>query len=1451
MKRLTAIILCICICALLIPPFALAEDEGTDMPESTPEITEITEEPKDENECPPTADTEETPEENKEPENGEPADDTREPENGEQTEETEETAEEELVAEDASFAGEKEKLHIILISGQSNAAVGTGKLDTKVISPEPGNGYVWTGAGLMDMAEYVYIRGTTDCVGKSIGFYPAIAAEWYALTGEKAVIIEAGYSGCSIDKWSTYGWTAQDVGNINSCIDYINTSLSDSCEIVGGGFYWLQGESDSALYPDPDGILCYKTTPEYETYFLPVYSAYISAFRNKGIANPYCGILTCRSWSNQGSGSVSEYCGVRAAQQHLANTHSDIIMASVLTDTWLRNSSSSCTYSAYSGEYCVKSGAASKLFAVVHYSQTAYNIMGLEAADSVYRAMNCGVTAGSFTVYGHNATRTYESGSTIYLEDNLRKARELNPGEWKAAQIVFFPTPSCGRCGAISLKLTRMSDGTEVPIDGIMEESGYFPDIFKLTEDMTLTVTLAGVTKSFTLARKSYSPVTQEEGFYAFIPDANFVRALKDRFGPELTAEQAALVTELDVSGCGIADLGGIGYFTALETLDCSDNSILSLDLSGNVNLKTLDCSNNLLSVLDIAGNEQLASLSADGNRLKYFDNELPQLYHCSLGSQNATGLKAYRTDSGRFLLDMQSLVGSARLDRIGGISSAAILPETSCPELIVVDELPDTFRYSFTTEFASRMDVSVGVELSDEPAVKALQDYLILPAGKTQTMDIDAVSGAVRDCVSTVWTVKSEEGGSDLLEINGADITAKHPGTAIVTATVSVGTCTVGEVEVRIDVTEYDVTDPVTGVTGVSLAVNKADVELFSSYFAEVEILPEMAQLSVSLSGNSSLIPVNTGVAVEKAEFSDSSLNNLFALVPYGDSTLRIVPTDGAVSSPSAVAKTYKSSINVYFRGKADPFTTGVLTLKVKKTVPKIKASAVKLNSWAEYKGNSAALRFSGGTVTAVEPYPAGSALSPDWLELDAENMSVTYSGLARAKKSGSMKLLCTVKGWERIPVAVSVSVSAAPTAPAMKFSKSSVTVTSGTFDRAQLTWSMTAKEYESTSVYPVSVTYILEGSNYKQVSYENGEVLTVEVDNANRTVTVSNARNDGRNHTYKVFLYCAGKEFSFTVKTVSKAVSMKLKASGSVNLLVENSPVALTPTVKNISAFALVSQNPFTLDSVVPADGGADCSSQFVLSGYSGGKLNLTAKTGEVIPAGSYIATVSLKYSGERTVSASAKFTVKSIAETVSVSAKPSGSIDLVRSATAVTVTPSWKNCYTHAASENDIRIYVKIGKQYTDCSSFFTVTVSGDKYRVQAKAGSEPVAGKYFLRIETDEAVSPYRTFTVKKGKVPVKASTKNVNLFLKDRYDEENITLTLTDTSLNPISDVKLNAAGEKYFSLRYTGDGHCVIGWKDNIPAAMKRGAAKSVKLLVTLEGCGGTAATVTVKVYAG
>ena len=112
---------------------------------------------------------------------------------------------------------------------------------------------------------------------------------------------------------------------------------------------------------------------------------------------------------------------------------------------------------------------------------------------------------------------------------------------------------------------------------------------------------------------------------YTYIPDNNFEQALID-LGLDAGSLDSLVVTDsiitlkaLDISGDSISDLMGIQDFLQLESLDCSNNLLKSLDFTKNTSLIILKCSDNdSLTSLNIKNrnNANLDTLDVQNNPL-------------------------------------------------------------------------------------------------------------------------------------------------------------------------------------------------------------------------------------------------------------------------------------------------------------------------------------------------------------------------------------------------------------------------------------------------------------------------------------------------------------------------------------------------------------------------------------------------------------------------------------------------------------------------------------------------------------------------------------------------------------------------------------------------------------------------------------------------------------------
>ena len=120
-----------------------------------------------------------------------------------------------------------------------------------------------------------------------------------------------------------------------------------------------------------------------------------------------------------------------------------------------------------------------------------------------------------------------------------------------------------------------------------------------------------------------FQPVVQVGIDKTNFPDDNFWNYLLEQdYGKDgvLTEAEIRNITVMDVSEKEIKSLKGIEYFTALRTLNCSDNELTELDISGNTALDTLDCGFNELTALDISKNTELTYLRCIGNSLTSLD---------------------------------------------------------------------------------------------------------------------------------------------------------------------------------------------------------------------------------------------------------------------------------------------------------------------------------------------------------------------------------------------------------------------------------------------------------------------------------------------------------------------------------------------------------------------------------------------------------------------------------------------------------------------------------------------------------------------------------------------------------------------------------------------------------------------------------------------------------------
>lgn len=743
---------------------------------------------------------------------------------------------------------------------------------------------------------------------------------------------------------------------------------------------------------------------------------------------------------------------------------------------------------------------------------------------------------------------------------------------------------------------------------------------------------------------------------------------------------------------------------------------------------------------------------------------------------------------------------------------------------------------YAFTVT-GSRTLTAVFAPVPDGIALD--KEYMAMAPEQEAALTVSGIADEWMPFV--VWSAENADENSNLLILTVSDgtVTAAGAGTAYAVASVTASGTTYSA-RCRVDVVAgdgdhpiaADVATEVNGVSGVRLPVTKATTELFRTDYTRIQVIPELTENYKT--AQSTVVPTpppaeDAGVAVESAAFTTDEVSRLFSLRVVDDRTLEIIPTAYALENYASVKGSYSSPIAVTVDGQV--FTTDALTLTVKKTEPSIKAGSVTLNS---FFADTQTVSFTGGTVASAEPDPASPL--PDWLSFDSSAMSFTFAGAQNLKQSAKVTLLVIPEGW-CVKKPVTVSVSAKSTAPTMKFNPSSMTLNPGTGDVAFTIFTVTPASFASEEV---TVSRIMES----KTEYANNTVLNVSISGSLAIVTAPYV--DGKAHTYKVYLNVAGKETAFTVKTLaaSKAVDMTLKAGGTIDLAVEDSPVTITAAMKNYHT----DEASFALSSICIAGTNTDVTDKFGVV-RSGNVFTVTA-TGDPDP-GSYTATVTAACANGSTVSKTVSFKVKrsSKVPAAGITLKAAGSIDVLRPGTEVTLTPTVKNNYTWTMAAGDITVTKTYDgatktKVSLDVTGDFSISVRDGKYVITANAGVSH-ADKFNVQATVSGMTSKAVTLKVIQGKVKITQSVKAVTLLKTDRYSQGLVVLTLDDKSLAGIAKVELDARSEALFDLKDLGNGRYAIAYDSFLISTNK---AQTVKLLVFMEGNRTASANATISV---
>ncbi len=240
-------------------------------------------------------------------------------------------------------------------------------------------------------------------------------------------------------------------------------------------------------------------------------------------------------------------------------------------------------------------------------------------------------------------------------------------GPFVAGEDYYMVVTPCSLSGGFSFTFTRDDDSIHVKSGKI--EDGY---IYSGYMGNFGTIDLSDAT----FGKPSETDIT-DMAFIQMVEAAAGISLTRNAVGTvSLTEENLAAmasVTALNISEKGLTDLSALKYFTGLQTLDCSRNSLTELDVSALTNLTYLNCSLNSLTELDVSGLTNLTSLDCSENALTKLNvsglTNLTSL-DCTFNSlttldvsglTNLTSLDCYRNELAK--LDVSNLTLLTDLD--------------------------------------------------------------------------------------------------------------------------------------------------------------------------------------------------------------------------------------------------------------------------------------------------------------------------------------------------------------------------------------------------------------------------------------------------------------------------------------------------------------------------------------------------------------------------------------------------------------------------------------------------------------------------------------------------------------------------------------------------------------------------------------------------------------------
>ena len=628
-------------------------------------------------------------------------------------------------------------------------------------------------------------------------------------------------------------------------------------------------------------------------------------------------------------------------------------------------------------------------------------------------------------------------------------------------------------------------------------------------------------------------------------------------------------------------------------------------------------------------------------------------------------------------------------------------------------------------TDGDGTVDAKIGYEGSVIPVtgVTIAQEYIVLQPEEQTQLSVTVQPAELADLVC--WDV--EKGGTEVVSVDAdGNVMALKPGTAYVLATVNSGINTM-VARCRVDVAKPDVQDPEKlKLDGIQLSTNKVTSELFSTEYARFDVLLMLPQNHAAVASATAFTPENRGVAIESARFADESVARRFELIPLDDRTVAVVPTEAALADAKAVQSKYVSTVTVTVQGET--YTSEPLTLTVKKTLPKLKATIPAFNNF--WSGQTQEFTVTGATVTGIS-----CENLPDWLSLNGESISLTETVPA---KGGSAKLTLLVETEEwAVPAEVALAVKCSYKIPSLKLNLSSVQMAAANSEGVQLQLLSKEKNKTLEDLGVIGIT-APEGYSVSNFRSEDGTFLLKKTGNTQSGKITLKVDFSGTNQTLALPL--SVKAAAVVLKPASNSITLNSGTGDSAGI-----DIAVAPADYRLTAPKIRLENGSKQDKLNSGELGLR---------YENGRLYVS--TTDLTPDN---AKYTLYISAEGGKEAAVKISATSAAPTLKL--KASGNLDLSFPKRKISLATTFKNHSGGNIRAVDYHVTESSGKTVlNEDAKVFTLTKEEvDLYLNQREDASVNVKNTYTL----------YLTLTLADGstlesslKIPVKQTAVGLKL-----------------------------------------------------------------------------------------